>query len=70
MTLGLPNAGSVQQDTDALYGSFKSATYFAWRSAVVTELLKERGAARRKGKAFSALLNFEFLAIWSNKCAK
>ena len=58
--LGLPNATSVQQEMDALYGPFKSATYSRGEK-VVQQKLKERGLARRNGrKLSSAVLNLNF----------
>jgi outer membrane translocation and assembly module TamA len=47
---GLPNSTSVQQETDALYGSFKSATYDR-AEHVLMEKIKERGqqVRRRQG---------------------
>ena len=41
---GLPNSTSVQQEMDALYGPFKSATY-ARGEHVLMEKIKERGIA-------------------------
>jgi hypothetical protein len=41
---GLPNATGVQQEMDALYGPFKSATY-ARGEMVLTRKLQERGVA-------------------------
>ncbi len=46
--LGLPNATSVQQEMDALYGPFKSSTY-ARGEKVVQQKLRVRGLARRNG---------------------
>ena len=40
--MGLPNATSVNQEMDALYGAFKSATY-ARGEVILTERLKLRG---------------------------
>jgi hypothetical protein len=58
--LGLPNATSVQQEMDALYGPFKSATY-ARGEKVVQEKLKQRGLARRNGERLPcAVLNLDF----------
>ena len=58
--LGLPNATSVQQEMDALYGPFKSATY-ARGEKVVQEKLKQRGLARRNREPLScAVLNLDF----------
>jgi hypothetical protein len=53
--MGLPNATSVQQEMDALYGPFKSATY-ARGEIVAMEKLKARGLARRNGEATTAVL--------------
>jgi hypothetical protein len=47
--IGLPNATSVQQEMDALYGPFKLATY-ARGEKVVQEKLRLRGLARRMGE--------------------
>ena len=44
--MGLPNATSVQQEMDALYGAFKAATY-ARGEKVVQKKLRVRGLARR-----------------------
>jgi hypothetical protein len=58
--LGLPNATSVQQEMDALYGPFKSATY-ARGEKVVQQKLRARGLARRNGNKISkAVLNLDF----------
>ena len=59
--LGLPNATSVQQEMDALYGPFKSATYSRGEK-VVQRKLKERGLARRNGQQVvsAAVLNLDF----------
>ncbi len=58
--LGLPNATSVQQEMDALYGPFKSATYSRGEK-VIQQKLKERGLARRNGQQLSsAVLNLDF----------
>jgi hypothetical protein len=74
---GLPNATSVQQEMDALYGAFKSATY-ARGELVLMEKMKARGlavrdnerrgvAAGRGGVAASILtLGFEDLATIVN----
>ncbi len=43
---GLPNATSVQQEIDALYGAFKSATY-ARGELVLMEKMRKRGLAAR-----------------------
>ncbi len=47
---GLPNATSVQQGMDALYGAFKSATY-ARGELVLMEKMRKRGLAARNGNA-------------------
>ena len=58
--MGLPNATSVQQEMDALYGPFKSATYSRGEK-VVQEKLKQRGLARRNGERLRcAVLNLDF----------
>ena len=59
--MGLPNATSVQQEMDALYSPFKSATY-ARGEKVVQQKLKERGLARRNGQQLKggAVLNLDF----------
>ena len=58
--MGLPNATSVQQEMDALYSPFKSATY-ARGEKVVQHKLKERGLARRNGQQLkAAVLNLDF----------
>jgi hypothetical protein len=58
--MGLPNATSVQQEMDALYGPFKSATY-ARGEQVVQEKLRVRGLARRNGERLPcAVLNLDF----------
>lgn len=58
--MGLPNATSVQQEMDALYSPFKSATY-ARGEKVVQQKLKERGLARRNGQQLkAAVLNLDF----------
>ena len=51
--LGLPNATSAQQEMDALYGPFKSATYSCGKK-VVQQKLKARGLARRDGQQLSS----------------
>ena len=69
--LGLPNATSVQQEMDALYGPFKSATYSRGEK-VVQQKLKERGLARRNRQQLSSAvlnLNFEDLPIIVNGTA-
>jgi hypothetical protein len=65
--MGLPNATSVQQEMDALYGPFKSATY-ARGELVVEAKLVARGLARRNGEDYSKVitLNFEDLATVVN----
>ena len=58
--LGLPNATSIQQEIDALYGPFKSATYSRGEK-VVQKKLQERGLAIRNGQQLSsAVLNLDF----------
>jgi hypothetical protein len=57
--MGLPNATSVQQEMDALYGPFMSATY-ARGERLVAQKLKVRGAARRNGEATTATLTLGF----------
>ena len=58
--MGLPNATSVQQEMDALYGPFKSATY-ACGEKVVQEKLRIRGQARRNGeRQQAAALNLDY----------
>jgi hypothetical protein len=51
--MGLPNARSVQQEMDALYGAFKSAAY-ARGEKIVQRKLKDRGMARRDGEVLQA----------------
>ena len=70
---GLPNATSVQQEMDALYGAFKSATYDRGEM-VLMEKMKERGVAARNGNVREAAaaassiltLGFEDLATIVN----
>jgi hypothetical protein len=58
--MGLPNATSVQQEMDALYGPFKSATY-RHGEKVVQKKLRIRGLARKNGdKVPKAVLNLDF----------
>ncbi|KAI2506187.1 hypothetical protein MHU86_8222 [Fragilaria crotonensis] len=58
--MGLPNATSVQQEMDALYGPFKAATY-ARGEKVLQQKMKQRGLARRNGQQLSsAVLNLDF----------
>lgn len=45
---GLLNATSVQQEMDALYGAFKSATYDRGEM-VLMEKMRKRGVATRNG---------------------
>ena len=45
---GLPNATSFQQEMDALYGAFKSATYDCGEM-VLMEKMRKRGVATRNG---------------------
>ncbi len=57
--MGLPNATSVQQVMDALYGPFKSATY-AHGEDLATEKLKVRGLVMRAGEAVTVTLTLDF----------
>ena len=58
--MGLPNATSVQQEMDALYGAFKSSTY-ARGEKVIQEKLRIRGLARRNNEVQQgAALNLDF----------
>ncbi|KAI2513446.1 hypothetical protein MHU86_920 [Fragilaria crotonensis] len=58
--MGLPNATSVQQEMDALYGPFKSATYARGEKVVQTKL-RDRGLARKNGEQLqSTVLNLDF----------
>jgi hypothetical protein len=58
--LGLPNATSVQQEMDALYGPFKSSTYSRGKK-VVQQKLRARGLVRRNGdKVPPAVLKLDF----------
>ena len=60
LLMGLPNATSVQQEMDALYGPFKSATY-ARGEKVIQEKLRQRGLARRNNEPRGvATLNLDF----------
>jgi len=60
IVMGLPNATSVQQEMDALYGPFKSATYSRGKK-VIQQKLKQRGLARRNGERLpSVVLNLDF----------
>jgi hypothetical protein len=59
--MGLPNATSIQQEMDALYGAFKAATY-ARGEKVVQGKLRARGLARRNAEEqvrSSAVLNLD-----------
>lgn len=61
--MGLPNATSVQQEMDQLYGPFKSATY-ARSERVVQTKLKSRGMARRNGEhQQAAALSLDFIDL-------
>jgi len=53
LLMGLPNATSVQQEMDALFTSFKTATY-ARGEVILTERLKNRGIAIAAGIAEAA----------------
>jgi hypothetical protein len=61
--MGLPNATSVQQEMDALYGAFKAATY-ARGEKVVQRKLRARGLAQRTNAEEQArslaVLNLDF----------
>jgi hypothetical protein len=58
--LGLPNATSIQQEMDALYGPFKSATY-ARGEKVAQQKLRAQGLARRNdNKVSPGVLNLDF----------
>jgi hypothetical protein len=58
--MGLPNATSVQQEMDALYGAFKSSTY-AHGKKVVQHKMRIQGLARRNGdKLPPAVLNLDY----------
>jgi hypothetical protein len=60
IVMGLPNATSVQQEMDALYGPCKSATY-ARGEKLVQAKLKQRGLARKNGEPLqSSVLNLDF----------
>ena len=66
--MGLPNATSLQQTTDALYSPFKSAT-FAQGNKVVQAKLKARGLARRNAEQQQStvlLMDFSDLATIVN----
>jgi hypothetical protein len=59
--MGLPKATSVQQEMDALYGPFKTATYSRGEKVLQQKMKKERGLARRDGHQLSsAVLNLNF----------
>ena len=71
---GLPNATSVQQDMDVLYGAFKSATY-GRDEVLLMEKMRRRGATARNANAREAAaaagssilsLGFEDLAVIVN----
>ena len=74
--MGLPNATSVQQELDQLYGPFKSAAYARGEKVVQTKL-KSQGIARGNGEhqeAAALSLDFSNLATivnggpwWSNR---
>ena len=60
LLMGLHNATSVQQEMDALYGPFKSATYRRGEK-VIQNKLRDRGIARRNGDVVpKAVLNLDF----------
>jgi len=60
--MGLPNATSIQQEMDALYGPFKSAaTYARGEKVVQAKLKQQRGLARKNGERLQCLLlNLDF----------
>ena len=61
--MGLPNATSVQQEMDQLYGPFKSAIYARGKKVVQTKL-KSRGMARRNGEhQQAAALSLDFIDL-------
>ena len=67
IVMSLPNATSVQQEMDALYGPFKTVTY-ARGERVVELKLKKRGEAIRNSQQHSAnlSLNFDDLSVIVN----
>jgi hypothetical protein len=52
--MGLPNATSVNQEMDALYGAFKSATY-ARGEVILTERMRLRGLERSAAAAAATI---------------
>jgi hypothetical protein len=56
---GLPNSTSVQQEMDALYGPFKTATY-ARGEHVLMEKIKERGMRRGTAVPGASILSLGF----------
>ena len=67
---GLPNSTSVQQEMDALYGPFKSATYARGESIIMTKI-KDRGLLRAtmpaaQGASSILSLGFDDLATIVN----
>ena len=56
---GLPNSTSVQQEMDALYGPFKSATYDRGEY-ILMEKMKERGQRRGTAMPGAAILSLGF----------
>ena len=54
--MGLPNATSVNQEMDALYGAFKSATY-ARGEVILTERMRLRGLERTAAAAAAATVD-------------
>ena len=59
LLFGLPNATSVNQEMDDLYGPFKTATY-ARAERLVSEKIKDRGAKRKQGLTFPAVISLGF----------
>ena len=48
LLLGLPNATSVQQEMDALYGPFKSATYARGEKVIQEKQATAEGACKKE----------------------
>ena len=65
---GLPNSTSIQQEMDALYGPFKSATYDRGEH-VLMEKMKVRGTRREAAtpRAGILLLSFDDLSTIVNE---
>ena len=60
---GLPNAPSIQQEMDVLYGAFKSATYDR-SEMVLIEKIRKIGVAIRNGNARVAVAAAASLTLW------